>query len=376
MSRFRVVFSSVRAAIGVGAVVAFSGCGDRTGPVVGHAFGVSRGGHSIVELVRAVYDSQPTGARLGVLTWDVPGGANLMQETEGANFFAANRNVIAVVGHNGSRNALIASMVYSDAHVAHLVPNATSRRLTTAGDWTFQLVPDDSAEGAYLASYAYDSLRAHRIAVLYVGDEYGTGLRDGVRSELAARGTDPPVDVTMVPNESCYSAQARSIQRLIVVAALRRGQPDVVVAATGMSNARCLADIIEAERPGTPILGADGFGFQTAPNAPVNPAVLQQVRFVRFWQPGADSVNRVFLDRWHRVSERPPNDVDALTYDGYMLLDAAVRAVGPSRLAVRTWLRSLGVTRAPFQGVTGPISFARGRVGLVLRMVPAQESAP
>ena len=55
-----------------------------------------------------------------------------------------------------------------------------------------------------------------------------------------------------------------------------------------------------------------------------------------------------------------------------MLLTAAVRDVGPDRMAIRNWLESLGRTREPWMGVTGPIAFSRQR-SEILRMTGPEE---
>ena len=55
------------------------------------------------------------------------------------------------------------------------------------GPWTFMLAPDDSAEGAFMAAFAAERLGAQRVSIFFVNDEYGAGLRDGVRAELQQR---------------------------------------------------------------------------------------------------------------------------------------------------------------------------------------------
>ncbi|HWP69937.1 MAG TPA: hypothetical protein VNM36_02510, partial [Gemmatimonadaceae bacterium] len=62
----------------------------------------------------------------------------------------------------------------------------------------------------------------------------------------------------------------------------------------------------------------------------------------------------------------------ALQYDAFMLLAAAVRDVGPDRMAIRNWLESLGRTRQPWIGVTGPIAFNNPR-SEILRMTGPEE---
>ena len=102
----------------------------------------------------------------------------------------------------------------------------------------------------------------------------------------------------------------------------------------------------------------------------VNP---ERVRGVAFWKPRADSVNAKFVDLVKPVLGRAPDASEALQYDAFMLLAAAVRDVGPDRMAIRNWLESLGRTRPPWIGVTGPIAFNRPR-SEILRMTGPEEA--
>jgi ABC-type branched-subunit amino acid transport system substrate-binding protein len=306
----------------------------------------------------------------GVLisTWSVGGdpGTTIQLNTEQASLFADDPTVVAVVGHTGSREALLAAAVYNAREVPHVVPNATSGLLGQSGPWTFTLVPSDSVEGAFIAAYALDSLRASRVGVLYLGDEYGIGLRDGVRAALRRRGTDF-VDASMIPTDWCYAEPAATIHRAIINASLRRSQPDVVVVTTGSSSGWCTAELIHQANPDTWIIFGDGMdGARQVPDLTprVNPA---RIRGVEFWVGGSDSMNRAFVDRLRGKLNQPPRASHALQYDAYMLLAAAVREAGPDRRAIRRWLESLGVSREPWLGVTGPIAFNRPR-SEILRM--------
>jgi ABC-type branched-subunit amino acid transport system substrate-binding protein len=97
-------------------------------------------------------------------------------------------DLAGVVFHQGSRESLLLAPMFREAQVPLLLTSATSRRLRETGPWTFMLAPDDSAEGAFIGSFAAARLGAHSATLFYVVDEYGTGLRDGVMSALRERG--------------------------------------------------------------------------------------------------------------------------------------------------------------------------------------------
>jgi branched-chain amino acid transport system substrate-binding protein len=309
---------------------------------------------------------ESTGVR--VTTWSVGGdpSTTIQLNTEQAALFADDPSVVAVVGHTGSRDALLGAPVYNARGVPHVVPNATSKLLADAGPWTFTLVPSDSVEGAFIADYAVDSLRAARISVLYIGDEYGIGLRDGLRAALRRRGLDL-ADAAMIPSDWCFAEPAASIHAAVIKASLRRARPEVVVVTTGSQGGWCVAERIHEENPETWIVFGDGMdGARVVPDLPLR-IVRERIRGVEFWAPGPDSLNRAFVDRVQRALHRVPSASEALQQDAYMLLATAIRESGASRPAVRRWLESLGRTRAPWRGVTGPIAFNRPR-SEILRM--------
>ena len=345
-------------------VVVLIGCG-RVEPVrIGD--GYPRQGESlpILEAIRPAVES--TGVLIS--TWSVGGdpSVTIQMNTEQASLFADDPSVVAVVGHTGSRDALLAAAVYNARGIPQVVPNATSGLLGRAGPWTFTLVPSDSVEGEFIANYALDSLRVSRIGVLYLGDEYGIGLRDGVRAALRRRGTDV-VDASMIPSDWCYAEPSAAIHLAVIQASLRRARPDVVVVTTGSSSGWCTAEFIHVANPEIWVLFGDGMdGARHVPDLTprVNPA---RIRGVEFWAAGADPASRAFVDRVQRMLKRPPDASHALQYDAYMLLTAAIREAGPDRRAIRQWLESLGRTRDPWPGLTGPIAFNRPRSEL-LRM--------
>jgi branched-chain amino acid transport system substrate-binding protein len=316
-----------------------------------------------LEAIRPSIES--TGVRISPWTVTRPGDAVVQLNTEQATVFADDPSVIAVVGHPGSRDALLGAAVYNERGIPQVVPNATSGQLRTAGPWTFPLVPSDSVEGAFIAHYALDSLRANRISVLHLGDEYGIGMRDGVRGALLRRGTDV-VDASIIPANGCLGP-ATAIHTAIVMASLQRARPDVVVIASGSSNGWCLADLVHAERPNTWILFGDSMdGARRIPDG-FDRLVPGRVRGVEFWAPGTDSLSTAFVAMIRRTLNRAPDGSLALQFDAFMLLAAAIREAGADRTAVREWLESLGRNRGPWRGVTGPIAFNRPRTE-ILRM--------
>lgn len=281
--------------------------------------------------------------------------------------------VVGVVGHADSRGTLFAVPIYDEAHVPLLVPTATSRRLRTVSPWVFMMAPDDSVEAEFIAGFAVQSLRTRAVAVFYDNDEYGIGLRDGLRHAFAARGLRPlaeePIATPCGPPEIAEAS--------IVRAAPARHVPDLAVIAGRTRDAACLGRRMSERVRDIRIIAADGveedstfsprFGTATAP-----------FYIVAVWHEGLhDSASVAFERDFQRSTGRSPHASQALVYDAVLLLAQATRDAGGRPDAVRRYLTELGHSRPAYNGLTGPLSFGpSARRPLYMLRVGAPGSQP
>jgi branched-chain amino acid transport system substrate-binding protein len=342
------------ATVGLAALVTAltTACGGAQQPaVVGYAFQIS--GQPSVAVARDEVASWPAGGPEIRFVFDsVAAGEPADVEIERAQRLVAVPGIVGVVGHAGSRGTLAGAPVYNEAGLPHVAPTSTSRLLRRAGPWTFSLAPDDSTEGAFIAEFVVASLGARAVSVFYVNDEYGEGLRDGVRAHLLPRG------VTLL-NEVSFGP--RSDVAVLVEASLRRGRPDAVISAGRWGETAALARHLAARVPGIRVVAGDGAMYLPRLAEAAGPAAAA-LFVVDFWvADSADPASREFVERYRRVTGAEPLGPQAMSHDALMLLARAVRDVGPGREAIRHYLESLGRERLPYPGITGPISFGPGR---------------
>lgn len=96
---------------------------------------------------------------------------------------------VAVIGHLNSGTTIPASKIYSDANMTQISPSATNPKYTEQGFKTaFRVVANDNQQGAVLANYAADSLKAKTIAIVDDRTAYGQGLADVVERVAKAKG--------------------------------------------------------------------------------------------------------------------------------------------------------------------------------------------
>jgi branched-chain amino acid transport system substrate-binding protein len=269
----------------------------------------------------------------------------------------ADQGVALVVGHSGSRGSVAASTIYQQRGVVQLAPMATSRELTRAGSQALALVPDDSVEGAVIAQFAAERLRASRVALLYHHDEYGLGIRDGVVAELARRGIDV-VDERFFAPEGTPSGSLR-VERLL--AAALRSRPDAIILGARVAETRSVVAYLRRRGLQIPVVAGDG-SYVLPPTAQGRRLhELDGVHIVRFWGPDIDSASVAFARRFEGRFGYPPEQSDAFTYDAVMLAGTAARAGARTPEQFRRYLEGLGTREQSHVGLGGVYVFDRGR---------------
>src|SRR6185503_10401426 len=74
--------------------------------------------------------------------------------------------VVAVLGEVASRRSLAAAPVSQKYQVPMISPSSTNERVTQVGDYIFRVCFIDPFQGEVLAKFAYNDLKARRVAIL------------------------------------------------------------------------------------------------------------------------------------------------------------------------------------------------------------------
>src|SRR3979411_2049530 len=90
------------------------------------------------------------------------------------------QKVTAVIGHLSSDVTEAVIPIYKRGDVPELF-TSTAAELTSLGEGnTFRLIANDQQQARAIASYAAESLKANRVAILYEKTAFGTPLAAGV----------------------------------------------------------------------------------------------------------------------------------------------------------------------------------------------------
>ncbi|MEX2177888.1 MAG: branched-chain amino acid ABC transporter substrate-binding protein [Gemmatimonadaceae bacterium] len=264
-----------------------------------------------------------------------------------AESLAADLSILAVVGHTNSAASLSAARIYNANRVVQIAPTSTAPMYSHAGPYSFRMVASDRHQADFLGRAAI-SPSPRRIAILYVNDDYGRGLRNEVVRYLKTHGVVPVY-------EAPYSEGTRFTGIEGVASAIVASRPQVLLWLGRAPELILLLPEVRARSSGIAVLASDGFGRPPAGDLAI---AVQGVRYVRLLDPGnsREAVQRLrseYEKRW----QRELTDQYLLAYQAVQVLAEAIRTSGPDREAIRTYLSGLGSTRAPFDGMLGPISF-------------------
>ena len=342
-----------------------SACSDKPAVVV-IGFATNVGAPSAADVAQAALDAsrKPGAPRIVIDVGDsarppIRGGP-LSSEVRRAIQFVENRNLVALVGPGGSREALQTAPVYRNAGVVNIIPTGTSTRLRELGPLSFQLAPNDSLQGEFIGQFVADHLHARAAAMMYLPDEYGVGLAAGSAAALAKRGVKLTSRLPVRPSQQCPPRAPTNGYDDVVRDMLTYGTPDVVVLATRTVESSCIASAVHAHSPRTLYVAGDGTLVQHDFVRWAGSA-LDSIYLVAFWQVERDdSASRAFVEQFRKIVKREPRHDDAMFYDAVMVAAEAVREGGPSRAAVAKYLSQLGRSRPPYRGITGPIAFTPG----------------
>jgi branched-chain amino acid transport system substrate-binding protein len=264
-----------------------------------------------------------------------------------AQSFAADPNVIAVIGHLQSYVSVPASAIYDNAGLVMLAPAATDPELTAQGyHRVFRATFTDKAVGHEMANFA--ARRGYRrVAIEYVRSTYGRDLANAFEEHAA------DVGITVVARQSYGADQVTRQTFETTVRDWQRLGLDAVFLAGEVPSAAYFIAEARQQHLKLPIFGGDALGSPAlvaiagqAAEGTVVPSVFHPD------EPRPEVQH--FTSEFRRRFGTLPDAGSALGYDAVQLLATAIsraQSVEPDRIAAA--LHAMH----DWEGVTGRVSF-------------------
>ena len=258
--------------------------------------------------------------------------------------------VVAIIAGGTSGNSRAAAPKPQASHIPMISPSSTDPAVTQTGNYIFRACFVDTFQGEVMASFAINSLKAKKAAILFdFNSPYSKGLTDYFKLSFARLGGSIVSEQTYTQGDADFKGQLSTI---------RSAEPDVIYIPGYYGDVALIAKQARMLGLAQPLLGGDGW------DAP------------ELWQIGGDALNGAYISTHYSVDDPSPairQFVDlykqrygnllpdahaALAYDAARLLfDALAR----TRSTEGDKLRDALAQTKNFNGVTGVISMDSDR---------------
>jgi branched-chain amino acid transport system substrate-binding protein len=247
--------------------------------------------------------------------------------------------VIAVLGEVASRRSLAAAPVAQKFQVPMISPSSTNERVTEVGDYIFRVCFIDPFQGEVLAKFAFNDLKARRVAILRdIQQDYSVGLTDSITKNFTALGGQVLEPVSYSTGDADFKA---------VLTQVRSQQPDAVFATGYYPEAAIIVRQARELGMKMPILGGDGWVGDALRNG--REALNNTYISNHYSADNPDPVVQNFVKAYRARYNREPDAIAALAYDSVKVLADALTRTGTTE---GQKLRDALAT-ADVQGVTG-----------------------
>jgi branched-chain amino acid transport system substrate-binding protein len=305
------------------------------------SFGISsrEGAELAVDAINAMPDAVMNGRKFRMLVEDDQSKPD--QASSAVTKLITQDKVTAVVGEVASSITLAAAPVAQRFKVPLITPASTNTKVTEVGDYIFRVCFIDPFQGEVLAKFAYNDLKARKVAILKdIGSDYSTGLTDSVSEHFAKLGG------TVLPPVS-YSTQDADFKA--VLTQIRSEKPDAIFATGYYTQAAIIVRQARELGMKMPILGGDGWVGDALANG--REALENTYISNHYSGDNPSPIVQSFVTAYRKRFNRDPDAIAALGYDAIKVLADAMRRAGSTDSAkVRDALASSDVA-----GVTGQL---------------------
>jgi branched-chain amino acid transport system substrate-binding protein len=300
--------------------------------------------------------SAKQGIELAVAEWNAKGGVaggriklfvgddhgDPARGVEAVTALIEQDHVAAVVGAVMSKVSLACGPICQLAQVPMVSPSSTNPKVTLVGDFIFRACIIDPFQGTLGAKFAYEDLRARKVACLFdEGNDYTKGLSSAFRAKFTALGGQVNGFASHPSGITQFKPQLTQ---------LLAAKPDLLYTSDYYKEVALIA--LQARELGFtgPILGGDGWDSPRL--AQVAGHAIDGCFFTNHYAlDNPDTAYQAFVGRFRAAFDCDPDQLAACGYEAAnLVLDAANRAGSNAGPAIRDALKEAG-----FQGLLGTI---------------------
>jgi branched-chain amino acid transport system substrate-binding protein len=257
--------------------------------------------------------------------------------------------VVALLGEVASSRSLAAAPEAQRARVPMISPASTNPKVTEVGDYVFRTCFIDPFQGAVMARFAHEDLKARRVAILFdFKQDYSVGLAEFFRKTFRELGGEIVADERYTSGDIEFRAQLTTI---------RAAAPDAVFVPGYYTEVGLIAKQARELGLGVPLLGGDG--WDSAKTLEIGGAAVEGYFFSNHYAADSDSPKvQEFVRSYRAKYGESPDAMAALGYDAAGILADALSRAGDTQ---GEKLRGAIAATRDYDGVTGKITIDADR---------------
>ncbi len=259
---------------------------------------------------------------------NAPEGVNAMNKLVNID------NVSVIVGVECSSSAGASLPIAQNKNIPVLISGSSAPDLAKVGDYIFRKFPSDSLQGKYAAEYIFNKLNKRKVAILYVNNDWGLGLRNFFKENFEKLGGEILFDEGITQE---------TIDMRTSITKIKGTEAELLYFPVYMTNAVSgLRQLKELGFEGI-VFGGDGFDSDEIKKTEQAEGVLFML--------GKTSNPEEFQNRIKEVSEGTINYLTPHIYDAlYIMTQAIERAGSLDRELIRDEL-----AKTSYKGVALPL---------------------
>jgi branched-chain amino acid transport system substrate-binding protein len=262
-----------------------------------------------------------------------------------ASKFAADKSIVAVIGHLCSSATLAAMPIYVRAGLPAISPTSTNPTIGDVGKgWFFRNCYTDDFQGKYLATYVVPKLLGkNSVAIFYDNNDYAIGLKDAFMAGAKSAGVK-------VTGAEAYVAKTTDFTPQLTK--LLQDKPDTIFLCGYHPEGALIAGQARKLGFNGPLFGADGIDNEDYIKLG-GKATDNTYCTVPFLAASAGPAGQDFAKQYKETYGRDVDWMSANAYDCLGILAQVIAETGPDRKKIREGLAAINSEDNGYKGITG-----------------------
>ena len=121
--------------------------------------------------------------------------------------------VTAIIGASGSGASASAVAVAQNASLPFVIAFASAPHLTMTGDYIFRVTPSDAFQGKYSAEFVYNEMKAKKVALIYVKNDWGEGVQKVFKKRFIELGGEIVYLSGVLPTDNDFRTEIAKVKK-------------------------------------------------------------------------------------------------------------------------------------------------------------------